>query len=334
MKPRRAHAETVVEGLEEERRALAERYTIDAEEARKREQLAAETAERDAERLAAAAAARAAEDEARRAAMAARWAEQREHQADRDLRADLDRRAELAHRMTPGTDSAPTTEHAPAAESPLAYGGDMLSDDSPSRQIERLRELSRIGDLLVEIADAIRAEEGPGGVLPYQIGASRLPILRGRLAIALGAARVLGTGDLEACRKVVETPPNLTRQALAGVVAAIEEVRGTLTSWPVISESRPATIGQLQPAWTKPTESSKKKKKKKSQSKVELPATAAQTSPPEPQLTMPKRVTQVWIEANVPSMSAAELGTFMSELKRRNWSDSDIATRVIPQVHD
>jgi hypothetical protein len=33
-------------------------------------------------------------------------------------------------------------------------------------------------------------------------------------------------------------------------------------------------------------------------------------------------------------MSAAELGTFMSELKKRNWSDSDIASRVIPQAHD
>ena len=49
---------------------------------------------------------------------------------------------------------------------------------------------------------------------------------------------------------------------------------------------------------------------------------------------MPKRVTQVWIEANVPSMSAAELGTLMLELKKRNWSDSDIARRVIPQVPD
>jgi len=193
----------------------------------------------------------------------------------------------------------------------------MLLDDSPNRQIERVRELSRIGDLLVEIADAIRTEERRGGVLSHQLEASRLPILRGRLAIALAAARVLGAPDLEACRKVVETPPNFTRQALAGVLAAIEEVRGTLTASPVISESRPGT-GQLQPAPTMPTESSKKKKKKKSQ----LP------------LTMPRRVTQVWIEANVPSMSAAELGTFMSELKKRNWSDSDIASRVIPQVHD
>jgi hypothetical protein len=194
----------------------------------------------------------------------------------------------------------------------------MLLDDSPNRQIERVRELSKIGDLLVEIADAIRAKEGPVGVLPHQLEASRLPILRGRLAIALAAARVLGASDLEACRKVVETPPNFTRQALAGVLAAIEEVRDTLTSWPVISEPQPSTIAHLQPALAKPTESSKKKKKKKSQ------------LPP----TMPKRVTQVWIEANVPSMSAAELGTFMSELKKRNWSDSDIASRVIPQVHD
>jgi hypothetical protein len=209
LKPRREHAEIVVEGLEEERRALAERYTIDAEEARRREQLAAEAAERDAERLAVT---RAAENEARRAALATRRAE-REHQADHDLQARLDVQVERAHRPPSGADAPPTSEYAPDVDSPLEYGGGMLLDDSPNRQIERVRELSKIGDLLVEIADAIRAKEGPVGVLPHQLEASRLPILRGRLAIALAAARVLGASDLEACRKVVETPPNFTRQA-------------------------------------------------------------------------------------------------------------------------
>jgi len=332
MKPRREQAETLVEGLEEERIALAERYTIDADEAQRRDQLAAETAERDAEKLAATTAARAAENEARRAALAARRAE-RERQADSDLQAELDLRAEQAHRTASGTDSPPTVEETPTTDNAQEYGGGMLIDDSP-RQIERVRELSKIGDLLVEIADAIRAEEGPGGLLPYQLEASRLPILRGRLAIALAAARVLGTPDLEACRKVVEAPPNFTRQALVGVLSAIEEVRGTLTSWPLASESqpRPAAIEHPDPAETKPAELSKKKKKKKSQSKVEL--SADQASPPDPSLTMPKRVTQTWIETNVPSMSAAELGTFVFELKKRNWSDSDIAGRVVPHAHD
>ena len=48
---------------------------------------------------------------------------------------------------------------------------------------------------------------------------------------------------------------------------------------------------------------------------------------------MPTRVTQAWIDANVPTMSASTLGEFLSELRKRNWSDSDIATRVIPYAH-
>ena len=62
------------------------------------------------------------------------------------------------------------------------------------------------------------------------------------------------------------------------------------------------------------------------------PATAA-SLPPEAPLAMPKRTTQAWIEANVPNMSASTLGEFTSELRKRKWSDSDIATRVIPHAH-
>jgi hypothetical protein len=56
------------------------------------------------------------------------------------------------------------------------------------------------------------------------------------------------------------------------------------------------------------------------------------TSPPEPSLLIPKPVTQAWIETNVPRMSATTLAYFISELRKRNWTDRDIVRRVIPHV--
>jgi hypothetical protein len=32
-------------------------------------------------------------------------------------------------------------------------------------------------------------------------------------------------------------------------------------------------------------------------------------------------------------MSPTELGIFLSELRKRNWTDNDIASRVVPHAH-
>jgi hypothetical protein len=59
---------------------------------------------------------------------------------------------------------------------------------------------------------------------------------------------------------------------------------------------------------------------------------APPATPPEPPLVMPKRVTQAWIEENVPHMSATTLADFISELWKCDWTDSEIARRVLPHV--
>src|SRR6478609_9164496 len=98
-----------IQQLPAERKALAERYTIDAEEAQRREQLAAATAEREAEEQArrdaeAELERKAAEEEARRAAEAeeqarrvaeeeARRAAEAEEQARRAAEAERERKA-------------------------------------------------------------------------------------------------------------------------------------------------------------------------------------------------------------------------------------------------
>jgi hypothetical protein len=360
-------------GLEEERRVLAERYTLDADEAQRYEQRAAEAAARRwAQRLEAATAARESEAEARHEVRTV----EPEFEADPDLLVELDRRAELARSTAfeteppapieteppapietepPApieTDPPATIERTSAVRRGPDYEGDLLPYDTPSREIERVRELSRAADLLVEIADTVRTEGGAGGHLGLRIEQSRLPFLRGRLAIALAAAAAFGAPDLEACRRVVEDLPNFAAQALVEVLAAIEEVRGTLTS-----SFQPGEVGRVRATETEPTrwetpqqpKKKKKRKKEKKQSELALvprigtealvatgapvlSVTAAQASP-SAELTMPKRVTQAWIEANVPAMSADTLGEFVSELRKRNWSNGDIESRVIPHTH-
>jgi hypothetical protein len=54
--------------------------------------------------------------------------------------------------------------------------------------------------------------------------------------------------------------------------------------------------------------------------------------PPEPRLVIPERVTQAWIETNVPHMSTTTLAYVISELWKRGWTDSEIAQRVSPHV--
>jgi hypothetical protein len=103
----------------------------------------------------------------------------------------------------------------------------LLSDRLPVAETkERLSaELSTIADLLVEIADSARHEEGPDGRLPQLQQPTRLPLLRRRLAIALAIARALGAQNLEACRKLVEEPPVFATQTVSGVLSAVEEVQ-------------------------------------------------------------------------------------------------------------
>ena len=131
-----------LKSLPHERKALAERYTIDADEAQRREQLAAEEAARraaaeeaarqaaaaEAERRAAAEAARRAaeEESARRAAIAAMEEElQRQKQAEavesaRPMRAAASRPTRLTPRrrarMTPASFPSSPSEPAPGPE--------------------------------------------------------------------------------------------------------------------------------------------------------------------------------------------------------------------------
>jgi colicin import membrane protein len=93
----RRESNSGIQQLPDERKALAERYTIDAEEAQRREQLAADEAVRavaEHERREAALGRKAAEEEARRAAEAeARRVAEAEERARREAAAELERKA-------------------------------------------------------------------------------------------------------------------------------------------------------------------------------------------------------------------------------------------------
>jgi hypothetical protein len=45
---------------------------------------------------------------------------------------------------------------------------------------------------------------------------------------------------------------------------------------------------------------------------------------------IPSRITQSWIERTVPTLSEAELGELLRAMRTRDWTDDDIATRVLP----
>jgi serine/threonine-protein kinase len=61
--------------------------------------------------------------------------------------------------------------------------------------------------------------------------------------------------------------------------------------------------------------------------------TTAQEGTSGPSETWPDRITQTFIEARVPSMSAGELEQFIAVLRERNWSDADLQERVYPWIH-
>lgn len=47
---------------------------------------------------------------------------------------------------------------------------------------------------------------------------------------------------------------------------------------------------------------------------------------------MPSRITDAWLREAVPTFSQAGLATFVSELKRRGWTDAELRARVYPLV--
>jgi hypothetical protein len=107
--------------LPEERRALAERYTIDAEEARRREQLAAEAAARAEAERAAEAAARA---EAERAA-----AEQAAREAAARIEGEVEPPASVAEPEEPADVGSRPLAEAPGSSAPP--GSEGAPDEEP-----------------------------------------------------------------------------------------------------------------------------------------------------------------------------------------------------------
>ena len=115
-----------VQQLPEERKALAERYTIDADEAQRREQLAAEASALEAE---------AAQEEARRAAEAererkaaeeqARRIAEAEEQARRAAEAELQREAAAGKAIAEPTEPTTEPEPQPALVSELAGSSEL-----------------------------------------------------------------------------------------------------------------------------------------------------------------------------------------------------------------
>jgi hypothetical protein len=47
-------------------------------------------------------------------------------------------------------------------------------------------------------------------------------------------------------------------------------------------------------------------------------------------MKIPSRITQSWIERTVPLLNQMELGQLLNVMRERNWSDDDIADRVLP----
>jgi hypothetical protein len=66
---------------------------------------------------------------------------------------------------------------------------------------------------------------------------------------------------------------------------------------------------------------------------------ASHVEPPEPSepvhsVELPARVTQAWIERTAPRLTAAAIPSFLQVLRRRGWSDSELAQRVVPHLPD
>jgi hypothetical protein len=54
--------------------------------------------------------------------------------------------------------------------------------------------------------------------------------------------------------------------------------------------------------------------------------------PVEANLLLPKRVTEQWLEREVPKLNSSQLAALLRGLRKRGWSDLEIATRVIPRA--
>lgn len=51
---------------------------------------------------------------------------------------------------------------------------------------------------------------------------------------------------------------------------------------------------------------------------------------PAPRLSFPGRFTQSWFQRNGPTLHPGHIGPLLAELRRRGWSETDIASRAEP----
>ncbi|CAM3557418.1 hypothetical protein SMNI109538_00255 [Smaragdicoccus niigatensis] len=51
-----------------------------------------------------------------------------------------------------------------------------------------------------------------------------------------------------------------------------------------------------------------------------------------PSQTLPARVTQKWLTANVPQMNQFQVPSVLHELRSRGWTDEKIQTKVLPLI--
>jgi hypothetical protein len=49
---------------------------------------------------------------------------------------------------------------------------------------------------------------------------------------------------------------------------------------------------------------------------------------------LPARVTQAWIERTAPRLTTTAIPPFLHALRRRGWSDNELAQRVVPHLRD
>jgi hypothetical protein len=55
-------------------------------------------------------------------------------------------------------------------------------------------------------------------------------------------------------------------------------------------------------------------------------------SPPPPsmsEIVLPKRVTQAWLDATIPVLNGAQIGSVTAQLRARGWTDEEIVARVL-----
>jgi hypothetical protein len=152
------------------------------------------------------------------------------------------------------------------------------------------------------------------------------------VAVSAGAGLRRGRGPLRSSSVASFFPARLRQTLGAERGAIVKKVRHMSAS----------TLARLTSRWGRrsPIEKPREQVPSRPAEALSAPETAAPAQPgatpsaplQEPPLVMPARVTDAWIKRNVPHMSATTLASFISELWKRNWTDSEIAQRVIPHV--